>query len=53
MERQTVVVKVGGSTLPHREAVLADLAELHGAGVEVVIAHGGGRGAHRLVSTPE
>ena len=42
MERQTVVVKVGGSTLPHREAVLADLAELHGAGVEVVIAHGGG-----------
>ncbi|MAG36851.1 MAG: acetylglutamate kinase [Dehalococcoidia bacterium] len=42
MDRQTVVVKVGGSTLPHREAVLADLAELHGAGVEVVIAHGGG-----------
>ena len=42
MDRQTVVVKVGGSTLPHREAVLADLAELYSAGLEVVIAHGGG-----------
>lgn len=40
--RQMVVVKVGGSTLPHRDAVLADLVSLQSAGVEVVMIHGGG-----------
>ena len=40
--RQTVVVKVGGSTLPHREAVLADLGTLAEAGLATVVVHGGG-----------
>jgi acetylglutamate kinase len=38
----TVVVKLGGAALPHRDAVIADLQRLQAAGFRVVLAHGGG-----------
>ncbi len=41
MER-TVVIKLGGAALPHREAVLADLQAVRAAGWLVVLVHGGG-----------
>mgnify|MGYP000569065868 CR=1 FL=1 len=37
-----VVVKLGGSALPHREAVLQDIACLRKLGVNLVLVHGGG-----------
>jgi len=38
-----VVVKVGGSVLPHREALLMDLVLLYKAGAYPVVVHGGGK----------
>jgi acetylglutamate kinase len=37
-----VVVKLGGSAMPHREAVLHDIACLRQLGVRLVLVHGGG-----------
>ncbi len=37
-----VVVKLGGSAMPHREAVLQDIACLRRLGVNLVLVHGGG-----------
>lgn len=42
MTAQTVVVKIGGSTLGHSDTSLADTVALHARGVNVVIVHGGG-----------
>lgn len=41
-DRRYVVVKLGGSVLPHREAVLEDVAALRTAGYAPVLVHGGG-----------
>jgi acetylglutamate kinase len=40
-----IVVKVGGSTLGSHDTVLADIADLHKAGRQVVLVHGGGNPA--------
>lgn len=37
-----VVIKLGGAALPHREAVLRDLASAREAGFEPILVHGGG-----------
>jgi acetylglutamate kinase len=37
-----VVVKLGGSAMPHRDAVLQDIACLRRLGVHLVLVHGGG-----------
>lgn len=39
---QTVVVKLGGSTLGARDTTLSDIAALHRRGVPIVVVHGGG-----------
>ena len=39
---QTIVVKIGGSTLGHSDTSLADTVALHERGVNVVLVHGGG-----------
>ena len=39
---RTVVIKLGGAALPHRDAVLADLLKIGDAGWRVVLVHGGG-----------
>jgi acetylglutamate kinase len=39
---QTVVIKLGGAALPHREAVLQDLRRSQESGWRVVLVHGGG-----------
>jgi acetylglutamate kinase len=39
---KTVVIKLGGAALPHRDAVLADLRRLREAGWQIVLVHGGG-----------
>ncbi len=39
---KTVVIKLGGAALPHRDAVLADLRAAREAGWQVVLVHGGG-----------
>ena len=38
---QTVVVKLGGSTLGARDTTLSDIAALHRRGVPIVVVHGG------------
>ena len=38
----TIVVKLGGAALPHREAVLEDLRRAQAAGFRPVLVHGGG-----------
>lgn len=40
--KQTVVVKIGGSTLGAHDTTLADVAALRREGVPVVVVHGGG-----------
>ncbi len=40
--RRPVVIKLGGAALPHREAVLRDLAAARAAGLEPILVHGGG-----------
>ncbi len=42
MTAQTVVIKIGGSTLGHSDTSLADTVALHNCGVNVVLVHGGG-----------
>ncbi|HEY4387160.1 MAG TPA: acetylglutamate kinase, partial [Ktedonobacteraceae bacterium] len=42
LQRKTLVVKLGGSTLEHQKAVLQDLVWLHSLGAHVVLVHGGG-----------
>jgi acetylglutamate kinase len=42
MAEQTVVIKLGGAALPHREAVLSDLRTSQQNGWRVVLVHGGG-----------
>jgi len=37
-----VVIKLGGSALPHREAVIRDLREALDAGYQPILVHGGG-----------
>ena len=39
---RTVVIKLGGAALPHREAVLEDLRAARAAGFRTVLVHGGG-----------
>ena len=39
---KTVVIKLGGAVLPHREAVLADLRAVREAGYQPIVVHGGG-----------
>jgi acetylglutamate kinase len=38
----TVVIKLGGAALPHRDAVLDDLRSLRAGGTSVILVHGGG-----------
>jgi [amino group carrier protein]-L-2-aminoadipate 6-kinase len=45
----TVVVKCGGSPLLHRDGVVGDVANLVGQGKRVVLVHGGGPEADRLM----
>ena len=40
---ETVVVKIGGSTLGDHDTTLKDLVELQGRGVHPVVVHGGGK----------
>src|SRR5581483_5353662 len=42
LKHKTFVVKLGGSTLEHQQAVLQDIIWLHELGVKVVLVHGGG-----------
>ena len=42
LPENTVLVKIGGSTLGSGDTTLADVAELRRAGVPVVVVHGGG-----------
>ncbi len=42
MTAQTVVIKIGGSTLGHGDTSLADVVALHERRTNVVIVHGGG-----------
>ena len=42
MSGQTLVVKIGGSTLGHSDTSLADLVVLQNRGVRVIVVHGGG-----------
>lgn len=46
---ETVVVKCGGSPLLHRDGVVGDVADLVGRGKRVVLVHGGGPEADRLM----
>jgi acetylglutamate kinase len=39
---QTLVVKLGGSTLEHQREILQDILSLHTLGVHPVLVHGGG-----------
>jgi acetylglutamate kinase len=39
---QTVVIKIGGSTLGHSDPSLSDMVALHARGANVVVVHGGG-----------
>ena len=41
-EVRSVVIKLGGAALPHKEAALQDLRDLRGAGFQPVLVHGGG-----------
>ncbi len=47
---QTVVVKIGGSTLGQSDTSLADTVALHQRGVNVVLVHGGGAEISRWLS---
>ena len=42
MTEQTVVIKIGGSTLGHGDTSLTDMVALHSRGTKVVVVHGGG-----------
>jgi len=42
LSTQTIVVKIGGSTLGHNDTSLADLVTLEQEGFRVVVVHGGG-----------
>ena len=42
MTAQTVVIKIGGSTLGHGDTSLSDMVALHARGTNVVVVHGGG-----------
>ncbi len=42
MTSQTIVVKIGGSTLGHSDTSLLDTVALHERGINVVLVHGGG-----------
>ena len=42
MSARTVVIKLGGAALPHKEAALQDLRDLRAAGVQPLLVHGGG-----------
>ena len=39
---KSVVIKLGGAALPHRDAVLADLRAVREAGYQPILVHGGG-----------
>lgn len=45
----TIVVKCGGSPLLHRAGVVGDVADLVGRGKRVILVHGGGHEADRLM----
>ncbi len=47
MTAQTVVVKIGGSTLGHSDTSLADTVALNERGLNVVLVHGGGAEINR------
>ena len=40
---ETIVVKIGGSTLGNHDTTLSDVVELHKQGKNVVVVHGGGK----------
>ena len=42
MTSRSVVIKLGGAALPHRDAVLEDLRRVQRDGFQVVLVHGGG-----------
>lgn len=48
-EAETIVVKCGGSPLLRRAGVVGDVADLVGRGKRVVLVHGGGHEADRLM----
>ena len=50
MTEQTVVIKIGGSTLGHSDTSLADMVALHARGASVVVVHGGGAEISRWLS---
>jgi acetylglutamate kinase len=49
---KSVVIKLGGAALPHREAVLSDLRTLSEAGWRIVLVHGGGPVMKRVGKEP-
>ncbi|TFH36352.1 MAG: acetylglutamate kinase [Dehalococcoidia bacterium] len=50
MTAQTVVIKIGGSTLGHGDTSLADMVALHARGTRVIVVHGGGAEISRWLS---
>lgn len=50
MTAQTIVVKIGGSTLGHNDTSLEDTVALHARGIRVVVVHGGGAEITRWLS---
>ena len=50
MTQQTVVIKIGGSTLGHSDTSLSDMVALHARGTRVVVVHGGGTEINRWLS---
>jgi acetylglutamate kinase len=47
---QTIVVKIGGSTLGHNDTSLEDIVALQARGIRVVVVHGGGAEITRWLS---
>jgi acetylglutamate kinase len=52
-ETETLVVKIGGSTLGQHDTALDDIIALHRAGVRVVVVHGGGAEITRWLQVHE
>ncbi len=50
MPRETIVVKIGGSTLGNHDSTLEDLAELQKQGKSLVVVHGGAKVASDWLS---
>ncbi|GAH24199.1 unnamed protein product [marine sediment metagenome] len=43
MQKNTIVVKIGGSILGNQDTTLEDLVELQKQGKSLVVVHGGGQ----------